>query len=525
MWLSTAPWLEAGHPRSPWRSLYHYNLFRLGVALLLLAATGLLGDELSLGSRHPRLFLHASLSYVAATLASLPFVILRGPRLEVQLSLQVLADIAFVMILSHASGGVDSGLGLLLLASLALAGSINRGRMTVFYAAIATLGTFSVEAYEVLALGASNAQPVEAPLLGIAYFATAWLAHKFAGYTAGAEELAARREVDLANLAQVNQLIIQDMQDGVLVVDEEGLIRQRNAAAEKLLGKPAKTRGELLFAEYAPELYAYLQRWRENPAKVQYGKPVTARFVPVGRERYCGAVIFLEDQRRIEAQAQQLKLAALGRLTTNIAHEIRNPLSAISHATELLLEEEEYDATQSRLLRIIGDNTQRLNRMVQEVLKLGRWAGGRPEAISLKDFLRRFVVDFSDIEKIPPGIFSTELESDCAVVFDPSHLNQVMWNLSRNALRYSKNHPGSIRFVVAASPDEDKVKLDVIDDGPGVPVALRNQLFEPFFTTMSTGTGLGLCIAREVCEANGATLEYVPAERGAQFRVLCRGTQ
>jgi two-component system sensor histidine kinase PilS (NtrC family) len=248
--------------------------------------------------------------------------------------------------------------------------------------------------------------------------------------------------------------------------------------------------------------------------------------VPVGRNRNVGAVVFLEDLSRIQAEAQQMKLAAMGRLTANIAHEIRNPLSAINHAAELLLEEPNLTETQNRLLTIVHDNTQRLDRMVQDVLKLNRRDRAHRETFQLADFLRTFVAQFSQIEKVPDEVIRLDIARDGSVTFDRSHLNQVMWNLCRNALRYCQRKPGSIRLHLHPGMLGNGLELSVSDDGPGVPEAIRPHLFEPFFTTAASGTGLGLYIAREICDANNATLDYLEqAGGGAHFVVAMRGVK
>jgi two-component system sensor histidine kinase PilS (NtrC family) len=339
------------------------------------------------------------------------------------------------------------------------------------------------------------------------------------------ERLAAKREIDLANLEQVNQLVIRDMQDGVLVVDGRGAIRQFNARAERLLG-PLPAGSEVALVEYAPALAAQYEQWRsragvDSGAGMPYSSSESARFVPIGGNRELGAVIFIEDQTRVQAQARQLKLAALGRLTANIAHEIRNPLGAISHAAQLLREEPGMGVTAARLTSIINENSARLDRVVNDVLRLNRGERAVRERFRLADFLSGFVEQFSQIEKIDPGVFRLEPAADPDVLFDRSHLNQVMWNLCRNALRHSRRGPASIVLRYALERSSSVVKLDVVDDGPGVVTEARAQLFEPFFTTAAGGTGLGLYIAREVCEANGATLDYVETVRGAQFTVLC----
>jgi len=525
-WEADAATSAGEYPEPFWRSLFFFNVYRLVVALLLLLSVAIWGDRLWFGSHDLALFVATAIAYAVFSVACFVLISARR-RFNLQLALQVAADIGFIMVLLYASNGLSSGLGLLLLATLAGAGLISRGRLTLFFAALASIAVLLEHTYEVLKLETSVAQYVQAGLLSGAYFAIAWLAHTLAKYTVASEQLAAQRGIDLANMAQVNQLVIRDMQDGVLVVDERGVIRQFNARAERLFGPLPRERGEVALADHAPALAAQFEEWRrqapvDTGAGVPYTGSVSARFVPIGGNRQLGAVIFLEDQTRVQAQARQLKLAALGRLTANIAHEIRNPLGAISHAAELLQEEPGMNDTAGRLLTIIRENSHRLDRMVNDVLRLNRGERAHRERFKLTDFLGTFVEQFSQIEKADSAVFRIELSADPDVLFDRSHLNQVMWNLCRNALRHCRRWPASIRIRVATERGGSVVKLDVVDDGPGVPSGLRSQLFEPFFTTAAGGTGLGLYIAREVCEANGATVDHVETPDGAQFTVLCR---
>jgi len=523
---------EQGYPDSYWRSLFYFNVYRLIVATLLLVTAVVFSDSV-FGSRNIQLYLYSSAAYIVFTLLFFITITSRRPDFNLQIAVHVGVDVLFITLFTYASGGVSSGLGLLLLASLAAAGIISRGRLTLFFASLASIAVLTENAFEALYRDASVTLFVQAGLLSVGYFATAWLAHTLARYTQASEQLAAQREVDLASMAQVNQLVIQDMQDGVLVVDERGVIRQINRRAVEILGPIPKSGRELLLKEYAPALAERLQRWREDPGAgsdplrtVLTHKLAGARFVPVGRSRSVGVVVFLEDLSRIQAEAQQMKLAAMGRLTANIAHEIRNPLSAINHAAELLLEELELNETQRRLLTIVHDNTQRLDRMVQDVLKLNRRDRAHRETFQLADFLRTFVAQFCQIEKVPEAVIELQIERDAQATFDRSHLNQVMWNLCRNALRYSQRGTGSIRLQLRTGGAGFGVELSVSDDGPGVPEAIRPHLFEPFFTTAASGTGLGLYIAREICDANNASLDYVDRPGGgAQFVVAIRGVK
>jgi two-component system, NtrC family, sensor histidine kinase PilS len=517
---------RGSEPDTFWRSLFYFNVYRLAGTLVLLVMASAWGGSLPFGSRDYPLFFWLTASYTLFSLAC--FLLIRARwRFDLLLTIQVGADVVALTLLAYASNGISSGLGLLLLTTLAAAGLIARGRLTLFYAAIASIAVLLEHTFEVLEFDAPVAQYAQAGLLSAAYFAIAWLAHTLAKHAVASQELAAQREIDLENMAQVSEHVIQDMHDGVLVVDGHGVIRQFNTRVERMLG-PLWGRRDVPLADYAPRLARRFQAWREDEhdregtSDTLVERSVGARLVPVGRRRSAGAVIFLEDLTRIQAEARQMKLAAIGRLTANIAHEIRNPLSAISHAAELLQEEPALDDTVRRLIAIIQENTQRLERMVNDVLRMRRTDISHRESFKVVDYLKTFVEQFCQIQKLDPAIFELELRADPYVVFDRSHLNQVMWNLCRNAARHGRGQKGSIRVIVDMDRADPTVKLDVIDDGPGVPPALRSQLFEPFFTTATGGTGLGLYIAREVCEANEAKLDYVETDSGAQFTIFCR---
>jgi two-component system, NtrC family, sensor histidine kinase PilS len=514
-----------------WRTLLYFNFYRVAVAVVLLGTALWMGTDIPFGSYSRKVFLLTSAGYIAINALAFALIVPRKVSLNVQLAGYVAIDVGAVILMMYASGGISSGLGLLLLPSLAAAGLMSRGQLTLFFAAVASLGVLGEQAYEVVLQSGNSALFVQAGLLSAGFFATAWLAHTLAQRAVAIEAIAAQREVDLASMAQVNRLIIQDMHDGVLVVDERGVIRQINSRAEEILGPLTYSGKEARLQEYVPALSARLEQWRRDPsAQLELLRTVVdqqttaARFVPVGRARNVGVVIFLEDLSRVQQQAQQLKLASLGRLTANIAHEIRNPLSAINHATELLLEDNTRSDSQLRLLQIIHDNAQRLDHMVQDVLKLNRRDKALRERFDLVEYLETFIAQFREVEKVEPAIIKLDCTIEPMVYFDRSHLNQVMWNLCRNALRYCQKTRDSLTLSVRTGPRAGTIQLGVIDDGPGVAEALRGHLFEPFFTTASSGTGLGLYIAREICEANGATLVYAERPVGTQFNVICKGS-
>jgi two-component system sensor histidine kinase PilS (NtrC family) len=502
---------------SLWRSLSFFNLYRLVAASVFLLFIFYYRPGPGIAAHDRALFLAVDAVYWVLALG---FIVThrRLPlRFSTLLTVQVLTDIVVLTLLLYASGGQKSGLAVMLLVVLAGAGLVGHGRMSLFYAAMATLALLLEQGYRSLASEGSDADFVQVGIISMAFFATAASARLLARRVIAHEELARSRGAALADQLRVNQRIIRDVHDGVLVLDPLGSVRQSNPQAETLLGLGALAGRNA--ADLLPELAEQLRRFGTTAGE----RAMLLRFAPGGRSlraRLVGAggdtLVFLEDMGRLQAQAQQMKLAALGRLTANIAHEIRNPLSAISHAAELLREEKRADM-QQRLTRIIRDNSQRLDRMVRDVLDLGRRDRIEPEQIALQPFLATFLDEFCMHEKVAPDLFDRAADDGATLVFDRAHFNQVLWNLLGNAVRYCSGGAAAIRLRAEVSAAANRCELHIIDDGSGIDETLRGQVFEPFFTTHSKGTGLGLYIARELCEANGATLTLRDNAPGAHF--------
>jgi two-component system sensor histidine kinase PilS (NtrC family) len=512
-----------------WRTLAVFCLYRFVLSLFVGAAFLYLNRFFNLGVSSPQAVLPTVVSYVVASVFLLVPARMREPNLTIQVTAGVIVDVVAIVMLMYASGGVRSGLGVLLLVSLASAGLITRGRLVYFHAAVAAIAVLLEQTLQVWRFDGSVGDFIQAGLTAGAFFATAGLASQLARYARTSEQIAEARKVDLANLSQINELVIRDMQDGILVVDAEGRIRQHNPRAMQLLG-PLPRGGRPTISEYAPEIGALLEGWRKG-SETTYMQLRTPRaagdlqvhFVPIGTGDPAPTVVFVQDVGRMRAQAQQMKLVALGRLTASIAHEIRNPLSSIGHAAELLEEDEKIGEAERRLLSIINSNVTRLDRIVQEILYLNRRDRAHPEAIEATSYLAQFSQEFCAAERVPDGCLDIQARTTLRMWFDRQHLDQVLWNLSRNAWRHSQKRPGSVRILLGQAPAPGYLSLDVHDDGPGVPSGAQAHLFEPFFTTESQGTGLGLYIARELCEGNGARLEYVENPAGGQFRVTLKG--
>jgi two-component system sensor histidine kinase PilS (NtrC family) len=524
---STVP--SPGSERA-WRPLHFLNLYRITLTALFVSAIFVKGNLPILGSHNAGLFQVVSFIYLSIALVASFAIQFRWLSFRALTYGLVVVDILALTLIMRASGGIETGLGMLLVVAIAGNSLLLGGRAANLFAAIAAIAVLGeqIVAQQDPDLTVNFTQ---AGILGAALFATAILAHVLSRRVRESEALARQRGVDLANLAQLNQHVLHRMQSGILVVDEEMRIRLMNESAWFMLGLPSMGSTQNKGLKFvSPELAEQLIDWRRGGlAEPRMFRPggsnveLLPNMTALGSEARAGTLIFLEDMARMAQQAQQLKLASLGRLTASIAHEIRNPLGAISHAEQLLAETADDNPAEKRLLEIIHTNTTRVNDIIENVLQLSRRDRAMPEDLPLKDWLENFVHEFVHSQKCDPADISLHIEpDDLSVHMDATQLHQVLWNLCQNGLRHSQDHPGQPKVELHAgiADDTPKVFLDVIDHGLGVaPEAVAN-IFEPFFTTETKGSGLGLYIARELCEANQARLSYVAIPTGgACFRV------
>ena len=348
------------------------------------------------------------------------------------------------------------------------------------------------------------------------------------------EDLARQRGVDLANLSELNEYIVQHLRESIVVIDAKNEIRLINTSAADLLASPGKSRGARL-ADVAPDLAHFVARWRADSEQKSHTEftmidagnsmRVNAHLAPLGKDndRKGPILVFLEDASLMNARVQQSKLASLGRLSASIAHEIRNPVGAMSHAGQLLAESAALTAEDLRLTDIIRTHAERVSHIIDNVLQLSRRESSKPEQFSLRPWLREFASEFSRTLELREGELSVgPMPDNIKVRMDPSHLRQVMWNLCDNAVKYASETGGILVEIQAGHLQRTgRPYLEVLDQGHGVDAATADKIFEPFFTARSGGTGLGLYISRELCELNRATLVFQPREGGGSiFRII-----
>jgi two-component system, NtrC family, sensor histidine kinase PilS len=518
-----------------WPTLQTFALVRvlISTALLLAMTFGLpvIGHELSTGSGRVMTSLGA---YFALSTALVAWPILTRSRFGLQIWAHLTVDLVLISLLVAFGGGMRSGVFIFYLLPLAEASLTLPSLVAFFVCSIVVLVLLGNEVLRGLRADPSEAQLFQAGVAGAALFGITALLRLLSTRLSRQEQLARARGRELDNQLQINRLVISQMEQGVIVVDGAARVRANNRAARVMLGlHPDDQLTGRLLLELAParDLASAYLLWLESVERdatapqtdLVIQRPDAAHPGPARRLRVRFArptvqpsdeyVIFLEDLQAIEERAQRLKLAAMGRLTASIAHEIRNPLAAISQAGQLLTEEVT-DPLHRRLAAIVRENTQRLNRLVEDVLRAARRDSPLSDEFDLGQFCAAWLAEFVRDRGVAGGAVLLEAPPGLIIKFEQNHLRQVLFNLVDNASRYCSGRPGSIEL--RAEPADEggtPARLWVFDDGPGVPAADRNSMFEPFFTTHTRGTGLGLYLAREFCMANGMDLTYAAWQR------------
>jgi two-component system sensor histidine kinase PilS (NtrC family) len=513
-----------------WKPLRLFNLYRIAIGILLLALGLFRGSEL-VGQYNSLLFNWLTVSYLLFALCWTVPNQYQWPGFKLQVVIQTLADILFITLAIHFSGGIESGLGILMIAAIAGASLLMPGPAAILFASLGALALFAEQLYSQLYHLFESTAYSQTGLLGASLFATAMLAMYLAHRAVLSEELAAQRGIDLANLAKLNEYIVNRMSSGIIVVDDVACIRLINQSVWSLLRRPPISEPKSL-QDLSLPLYHLFNEWRERKPRSRSSQlldqtsiaGLQVRITHVGtRKEDRGTVIFLQDTADINRQIQETKLASLGRLTASIAHEIRNPLGAISHAVQLLGETPGLDEADQRMVRIIHDQSRRMNEIIQNILQLSRAELPKQEPVILKEWLMTFTDEFSRVQNLPSDWASITIQPEDTVVhIDPNNFHQVMWNLCINAKKYGTQPDKAVRVDLRGGGSRDfrAPYLDVIDYGPGIDSSIQAQLFEPFFTTSTSGTGLGLYISTELLKNNGGNLSYFPDQSGGScFRV------
>jgi two-component system sensor histidine kinase PilS (NtrC family) len=516
----------------PWNLLRLYHVYRLALSGALILAMVSESNLIQLGTHDFTFFKWITSVYLLIAIISNLSSYFEWPDLATQGVAYVIIDILVMFGVLYSSGGVSAGIGVLLVIPVLIPYICSPGYVSILLSALTGIGLIGLEVW----LGMQSNSPVSSSLshsgiLALFIMLASWLGDRWIQKASQMARLANRRGIDLANMSQLNQSILDRLESGILVVEHSGSIRHMNAAGWSLLGSPGNWRSKPLKV-FAPELNEHYQHWLETISprtasfdiRHQQSTELHVRFTQLGRHTRQTTMINLEDTSEQREKVQGVKLASLGQLTASIAHEIRNPLGAISHAAQLMTESQNLDKADTRLLQIIQSNAKRMNLTIESVLNLSRKKNPNRERLPLKGWLYSFLRDFILQHNLKEKQINLFIEpADLMIEFDPAHLHQIMWNLCRNAVKYAHDTPQKLQLdIQGGMPSHSRnVFINVIDNGRGIPEESRQRLFEPFFTTSTKGTGLGLFMSRELCLSNGATLEYIslPTD-GSCFRIV-----
>lgn len=435
-------------------------------------------------------------------------------------------DISMMMILVFISGGLQSGLGILVLPFIATSCLLSYGHYPLLYAGYASLlliMNLFLETEIGLNLFHWDQSVITTVLFIGASYLVAVLTSFAAKYLKQATESASQHRLAYNRISGLNRLVLERVQEAIVVVDKQQKIWLSNPQAKTYFPDLEVNQPETV-------LSGLIDRWQQNPNKTfetdinLFEQDLHVRAVPLIQEQIELLMLYVRSVREVEAEALSTKLASLGQLTANLAHEIRNPMSAIRHASDLL-QEEEADPFKNKLYNIINSNILRIDKMLEDVSMLNKRNNINREPIPLLQFWQDFEQEFLLNNPSAAGCLhlKTELStSDLTVLSDPMHLQQILWNLCNNAWRHSRHDEQAVTLWIRPS-GRRHLSLVVADNGEGVAPSMLNHLFEPFFTTEKQGTGLGLYVARELAHANRGQLQHVPEMNGFEL-ILPKGT-
>lgn len=499
-----------------------YAYYRIALALVFIFLFIATYTNPIIGAESPKFYALTLLGYFFFSMLAHIGLKTNPHSLQWQMFVGLVVDVFALTMMLYANGGPNIQVSMLYLVTVVAAFIILTQKQAMFITLFAVICVvyqqfFYALTKQVDARGFSNVT-----LLSLSFIGVGLLSHLVAGRLRSVESLAVSQASEVGKLSMLNQQIIERMDSGVVVVDSDFKITLCNKAAQRILGlsstRPQRefTSVDDLLAQQIKHTLAIQKSqllFNEPASHIQEALAITIHHLPDDL-----LLLIIERISRSQQQAQQMKLASLGRLTASIAHEIRNPIGAISQASQLLAEDDADPNTP--IYQIIHKQTQRVNQIIEDVLKLSRNNQGELDDMLLDVFIPKFIAEhFADQDIV------CHVATGLSIRFNSSQLEQVLLNLVQNALIHGAQRDEETHKIIdnhvkiIASLEQEQVIIDIIDNGDGVDTTNQASLFEPFFTTKSSGTGLGLYLSRAFCEANGASLNYLPNHQGACFRI------
>ena len=497
-------------PRSSnWISVRLLNVYRIGLASIFFSQSFVDQSPL-LNIVHLALYSWVSLAFLILSLIWILAAKIERRGFEQQVSLQIYSDTFLIILIMHACGGISSGLGMLLIISMAVTSLLGKQSLALIFASLASLGLLAEYTYSLIYINGYSGNSTQVGILGATLFATAIVTHKLSLGLKSSELLVQQKERDVALLSALNQEIIENLQAGVIILTKQHLVRHINNTALQMLNTSPDS--DLPLGRSQSKIFTALDQWLKStepdapflPSQTGLNN-LQISFRLLKSKGQANILIFLNDVSSIKTSMQQAKLASLGQLTASIAHEIRNPLGAISHAAELLAENKDLPQAEKRMTEIIYQHTGRINHIIEDILKISRGTPTAMEAIDLKQWMPEFIEAFCLSGESNADCFNLDIHIDESIIsFDNGHLTQVMTNLCSNARTHGNTEkPTHIKIY---QDQRQVLNIEIADEGPGIDQFTLDKIFEPFYTTSHQGSGLGLYIVDQLCELNSANI-------------------
>lgn len=531
--MSPPPEVKFGFkPRSEnWTSLRLINIFRVAFSAIFFSQSFLDSSPL-LNISSLYLYAWTSFGYLLLSLVIMLSSWIDRRNFQLQISLQIYVDIIAIILLMHSCGSISSGLGTLLIIAIAISGLLGKDTSATVFASIASFGLLGEYFYS------TNftfyfASSTQVGLLGAALFATALVTQSLTRKLRSSEALIQQQKLDVANLSVLNAEILQHMQSGVIALDSDDLVRHINDTAKNMLPSRFRNFHRGLAVPFdtqtiLPSIYNALLDWRKYPNRsiniLTYDRgsnDIQISFHNLHSASHQGTLIYLDDVSTLKQKMQQSKLASLGKLTANIAHEIRNPLGAISHASQLLAENKELPATDRRMTEIIQQHSTRINDIIEDIMQISRGRVASKDHINLKPWIEGFIKSFCLGGEASHDCFKLNIQSDdLSIEFDSSHLNRILTNLCSNARIHG--NPELPVHINIYTDENQATCLQIADQGPGIGSKEMDKIFEPFYTTGHKGSGLGLYIVSQLCELNDAKISVTANDLSGTSFTVCK---
>jgi len=535
-----------------------YSSYRFVVSLfsmLMLYISARTGDGTSL----PSFLQQTTLSfYVLLSLILLGLFYVVTKHMRRQLAFGLALDVIILSLLLYTTGNPDLQLTMLYMVVVAASFMLLHGSQALVITLLAIILVIYQQFFYAIANSMSLANLGDALLMSASFLAVGGLSWSISQRLVQLEKVAANHAKEVERLNVINQEVITQMVNGVIVIDKQHIVLANLAAhqllslslvtpvtAQNTLDDTKETHNKALLSNFEQQLNkqhtqlfnACLSVASGQSRAFTYDVPAVANASIFGKLRVQiiplkddSKLVILEDLRREQASAQQLKLASLGQLTASIAHEIRNPLAAISQASQLLIEDiaeqmeddsaltNESNAAMNgnhELYEMIFSQTKRVNRIIEDILKLSRQQTATQQVLELAEWMPSFLKNYFQGHDI-----FLRIKTKPIISFDTHQLEQILINLINNGLRYSSYaHPHAYVEIDIYCADNDVI-IDILDNGNGVSAGNLELLFDPFFTTDKAGTGLGLYLSQAFCEANQARLLYIPEHEKTCFRLI-----